>query len=443
MLVSEIIEATNGSLLQGDVNCRVTGFSQDTRLIKQGDLYIPIIGERFDGHDFIEKAFELGASAVISAKPIKVSSGVVILVSDTLLALQNMARYVRKTRNVQVVGVTGSVGKTSTKDMIDRVVSTKYKVLKTLGNFNNEIGLPLTILRHNDEDVLILEMGMSGLGEIALLSSIACPDVAVITNIGTAHIGELGGQDNIFKAKMEIVEHLNKAGCLVVNCDDPYLANVTSETFDIYKEGMNKSSFKIDSLILNEQSSSLKINGTLCNVPVPGAHFVLNSLIALRVGLCLGVPFNDCIKGIETFELTKGRNDIIHLNNDIICIDGTYNASEDSMKAMIDVVCKYNRRKVVVLGDMLELGKFSKEIHENIGVYIGGMPVECLFCYGEESLHIVNTAKSHGLVNSHHFFDIELLLKMLKVELRSGDVVMFKASNGMKLGSVIQALKEE
>ena len=208
MLIKEIVGATGGTLLSGNMNDDVRGFTQDTRQIHQGDMYIPLVGEKNDGHQFIKQAFEAGASAVMTAHPIEDDTHNVILVKDTLQALTDMAAYLREHRDVKVVGITGSVGKTSTKDMIYAVVSTQYKTLKTLGNYNNHIGLPLTILRYQNEDVMVLEMGMNHLGEIHHLTHIAKPDIACITNVGTAHIGELGSRENILKAKMEIVDGL-------------------------------------------------------------------------------------------------------------------------------------------------------------------------------------------------------------------------------------------
>ena len=205
MLIREIIEATGGTLLSGNINDDIHGFTQDTRQIHEGDMYIPLVGEKNDGHQFIKQAFEAGTSSVITSQPIDYPDKNVILVKDTLQALTDMAAYLRKHRAVKVVGITGSVGKTSTKDMIYAVVSMQYKTLKTLGNYNNHIGLPLTVLRHQDEEVMVLEMGMNHLGEIRHLTHIARPDIAVITNVGTAHIGELGSRDNILKAKMIMI----------------------------------------------------------------------------------------------------------------------------------------------------------------------------------------------------------------------------------------------
>lgn len=437
MKVTDIIKATNGRLLSGDENVFITGFSQDTRQINQGDLYIPLVGETFDGHDFIEQAFSQGASGIITSKKINNPSKVVILVDDTLVALQAMARYVRETRNIKVVGVTGSVGKTSTKDMIESVLSTKYRVLKTLGNYNNQIGLPLTILRHTDEEVMILEMGMSQLEEIELLASIARPDIAIITNIGTAHIGELGGQENIFKAKMEITTFFNDNNTLILNGDDLFLKSVQSENFKVVPISIEEYD-----VVLEETHSKLNIDSNNCIVPVPGKHFVLNALVAIQTGLTLGISLENCITGVETFELTGGRNDCITLKDNILCIDSTYNASEDSMCATIDVVDRYERRKIIVLGDMLELGQYSEEIHRNVGRFIFKSSIDIIFCYGAESKLILEEATKNNQIVGYHFIDKELLFNQIKSILSKDDVIMFKGSNGMKLQDVVKRMKE-
>ena len=236
MLISEIIEATNGKLLNGHLDDQVNGFTQDTRVIQPGNLYIPLVGIK-DGHDYIPQAFENGAAATLTSHPIEDDSHNVILVEDTMKALGDLARYVRVHSNAKVVGITGSAGKTSTKDMIASVISQQYTTLKTQGNFNNNIGLPLTILRYNGEEVMVIEMGMNHLEEIDYLTKIALPDIAAITNIGTAHIGELGSRENILQAKMEIVHGMNH-GTLVVNNDNDLLSTVHPEGISLKTIGI-------------------------------------------------------------------------------------------------------------------------------------------------------------------------------------------------------------
>ena len=258
MLISEIIEATNGKLLNGHLDDQVNGFTQDTRVIQPGNLYIPLVGIK-DGHDYIPQAFENGAAATLTSHPIEDDSHNVILVEDTMKALGDLARYVRVHSNAKVVGITGSAGKTSTKDMIASVISQQYTTLKTQGNFNNNIGLPLTILRYNGEEVMVIEMGMNHLEEIDYLTKIALPDIAAITNIGTAHIGELGSRENILQAKMEIVHGMNH-GTLVVNNDNDLLSTVHPEGISLKTIGIESDAdLKATDIILNEDMSSFRV----------------------------------------------------------------------------------------------------------------------------------------------------------------------------------------
>ncbi|MEE0965993.1 MAG: UDP-N-acetylmuramoyl-tripeptide--D-alanyl-D-alanine ligase [Bacilli bacterium] len=440
MLVREIIEATNGQLLKGNFEAEVKNITQDTRNVSKGDMYAALIGAR-DGHDFISQVEDI-AVAVLVSKPVDTTIDNVILVEDTLKALGDIARFIREHSNVKVVGVTGSVGKTSTKDMIYSVVSTKYKTLKTLGNYNNHLGLPLTIFRYNDENVMILEMGMNHLGEISYLTNIAKPDIAVITNVGTAHIGELGSRENILKAKMEIVEGLNDNGTLIINGDNDMLSTVKEEGYVLKKVGIDcDSSLKVKDVILNETYSTF----TLCldkdydvYVPIAGTHFVLNALVAIQVGLSLDISIEDCIKGVKSFTLTKNRNDIIELKDHIQLIDGTYNANLDSMKASIDVLSGYSGRKIAVLADMLELGEYEEKLHREVGKHLNDKNIDLLVTVGKASNYMND--EFNGI--SYHFDNNEEVKDFLIKEVKENDVLLLKGSNSMKLKEVVEYLKE-
>ena len=440
MLIREILEATKGKLLKGNELDIINTITQDTRNVHDGDMYVALLGTR-DGHDFINQA-EGKAKAVLVSKEVETSIDNVIMVEDTLKALGDIANYIRENNDVKVVGVTGSVGKTSTKDMIYSVVSMKYKTLKTLGNFNNHLGLPLTIFRYKDEDVMILEMGMNHLGEISYLTNIAKPDIAVITNVGTAHIGELGSRENILKAKMEIIEGLKDTGTLIINGDNDMLATVNNVDYDVKKVGIEcDSSLKIKDLVLNETYSTFAL--TLDKeydvyVPVAGSHFVLNALIAIQTGLCLGIDIDACIEGVKSFTLTKNRNDIIRLRNDIQLIDGTYNANVDSMKASIDVLGGYNTRKIAVLADMLELGEYEEELHREVGNHLNKKNIDMLVTVGNASSYINDEFK--GV--SYHFGTNDEVKEFLIKEVKDQDVLLLKGSNSMKLKEVVEYLKE-
>lgn len=448
MKVKEIIAATSGILLSGDENFEIVGFSQDSRNVNDGMMYIPLIGERFDGHSFIDSAFENGASAIITDRDVNRNDRVIIKVKDTLKALQDMARYLRKYRNVKVVGITGSVGKTSTRDMIYSVVKQEYRTLKTEGNYNNNIGLPLTILRLKDEEVMILEMGMNHLKEMEELSLIAHPNISAITNIGTAHIGELGNQENILKAKLEIVAGMENGSTLIINNDNDMLSSVNIDKLDIVKVAIdNDGDLKAYDVVLKDDKSVFK----LCYldkvykvvVPVPGKHFVLNALIAIAVGIKLNISIDKCIQGINEFELTKKRMDVIELKNNITLIDGTYNASEDSMKSSLDVLATYSKRKIAVLADMLELGEFSEQLHRNVGKHVFDKKIDLLVTVGKEAKYIAAGAKDAGMDNIYYCNDNKEVVNYLRKNLCGNDVVLLKGSNGMKLKDVVTQLKEK
>ena len=345
--IKNIIEVTKGKLLVGNEEYVCKSYSKDTRTIKNGDCYIGIKGENFDGNIFWEKALENGASTVIvqnveieDEKLKKWADKNIIKVEDTLEALYSMARYKRSLYDIPVIAITGSVGKTSTKDIVANVISKKYKTLKTEGNNNNNIGLPFTILRLQDEEVAVLEMGMNHFGEISLLSSIANPTICIITNIGTSHIGNLGSRENILKAKLEILEG-SKKEAVIINNDNDLLhkwQKENRENYNIKTYGIKEESeimAKDIKLEENKSTFTCKINNVeeKINVPVGGEHFVLNALCAITVGEVLKIEEDKIKKGIESFELTKKRMDIVELKNGIKIINDAYNASLESMTA--------------------------------------------------------------------------------------------------------------
>jgi len=449
MQVKEIVKVVHGELLQGSEETKITSFSNDTRTLEKGALYIPIIGEVFDGHTFINNAYEKGAIATFSSnrKDNYPQDLIVIYVEDTLKALQDLAHYKRINQQVKVVGITGSVGKTSTKDMIASVVSTKYKTLKTIGNYNNDIGLPLTILRLQEEEVMVLEMGMNALNEIALLSQIARPDIAVITNIGSSHIGNLGSRENILKAKLEIIDGINQNGQLIVNGDNDLLRKYYQEkpqtSYQVICYGyQNSNEIMATNLDIQETRSSFDYKQTRFTVNVAGAHFVSNALASIAVGEALNIALEDIKKGIETFELTKNRSDILELNKGITIIDGTYNANADSMKASLDVLSNYkDRRKIAVLADMLELGEYTVSLHEEVGKHAFKKDIDMLIAIGELSKSIIKGA--NGLKHCYWFMNKEEAFRFLMEIIDYNDVILLKGSNAMKLKEVVSKLKEE
>ena len=444
--VKDIIRVTNGKLLCGDEKTICNNFSKDTRTIQKGDIYIGLKGEKFDGSKFWKQALENGAEGVIiqgqeisKEEMEKYSNKIIIEVENTLEALYEIARYKRSLYDIPVIAITGSVGKTSTKDIIASVVSTQYKTLKTEGNNNNNIGLPLTILKLKDHEAVVIEMGMNHFGEISLLTSIAKPTLSVITNIGTAHIGNLGSRENILKAKLEILEGIEKPK-IIINDDNDllhkwYLEN--KEKVEIHPYSLKNAK----DIELKEESSTFKtiINNELeITVPVGGEHFVYNALCAIEVGKLLNISDEKIQKGIAEFELTKKRMDIRKLKNGAILINDSYNASYESMKASLEYLSKYpGKRKIAVLGDMFELGEYSTELHEKVGKEVTKNKIDILICSGENSKYIINNS---SMVEKYYLKNNEEILEKLQQILSDGDVVLVKASNGMKFYEICQKL---
>ena len=461
MKIKDIIKVTNGKLIKGEENAEIKEFCKDTRIIKKGDTYIGIKGENFDGNTLWQKAFEAGAETVIvegidfsKEKLEQYQNKNIIEVKDTIQALADIATYKRTSckKDFQVVGVTGSVGKTSTKDIIANVVAQKYSTLKTQGNNNNNIGLPFTIFKLENQEAAVIEMGMNHFGEISKLTKIAKPTISVITNIGTSHIGNLGSRENILKAKLEILEGMDKK-ILVINNDNDllhkyYLENVENKDIEIHTYGIeNDSEVKAEDIVLNENDSeficNIKGEKFKIKVPVGGIHFVYNAICAATVGTLLGLNQEQIKNGIETFELTKKRMDITELKNGVTIINDSYNASFESMQASLKYLNGLNsKRKIAVLGDMFELGEFSEELHEKVGKEVVKNKIDILICCGKNAKYIVENAEKEGMKrqNIYYFETREQVEELVKKIWQSGDSILFKASNGMKFFNIVENL---
>ena len=459
LTVQDIITCTKGELVIGDKNSICNHFSKDTRTIQKGDMYIGIKGEKFDGNIFWKQALDNGAMGVIvqeiefEVDELKrYNDKVIIKVKDTLEALYAIASYKRQLYDIPVVAITGSVGKTSTKDIVANVVSQKYHTVKTIGNNNNNIGLPFTILNAPiDMEAMVLEMGMNHFGEIHLLSEIAKPNICIITNIGTSHIGNLGSRENILKAKLEILDGA-KEPYVVINNDNDLLHKWYEEnkntlkikTYGIY----NTSDIQAKSMDMREEESSyivsLRGKEEKMKVPVGGEHFILNSLCAIAVGELLHIEIKDIKKGIERFQLTKNRMEVTECKNGIKIINDAYNSSVESIKASLAYMkhIKANRR-IAVLGDILETGEFAKELHESIGKIVCENTVDILICSGENAKYIVESAKKEGFDEKHiyYFEDKEEIIDALKKIIEPNDVILFKASNGMRFFEIAEKVK--
>ncbi len=440
MKIKEILKITNGKLICGDEDLDIQNFEKDTRIIQKGDMYVAIKGEKFDGNNFYKDAINKGAVACLMSKEPDEKIGSIVLVENTVKAIQQIAAYKRSQVDIPVVAVTGSVGKTSTKDIVAAVMSQKYKVLKTQGNLNNDIGLPFTLLRLHDENAIVVEMGMNHFGEISLLTSIAKPTLAIITNIGTAHIGNLGSRENILKAKLEILEGL-QGNSVIINNDNDLLsdwAEKNKEKYNIITYGINNknSKYVAEDIHSYEDRSEYRIDGKEVVVPVGGEHFVLNSLCAIAVGRYFDIPMAKITEGISGFELTKGRMEIEKAKCGASIINDTYNANYDSMKAAIEYLEKIEgKRKIAVLGDMKELGEYSESLHRKVGEEV--KDIDILITIGELAKCIEETADVREML---HFDNNESALEYLKKIMKKDDIILLKASNSMKFGDIAKEL---
>ena len=449
--LSEIIGACHGSFgYPADIE--ISGISTDTRTIEKNSLFIALKGERFDGHDFAAKAMEMGAAAVVTERAVEGAR--CVIVDSTAQALLDIAGYYRSRFDIPVVGVTGSVGKTTTKDMIALVVSQKYNTLKTQGNLNNEIGMPKTLFGlDRTHTAAVIEMGMSHQGEISRMSMCCQPDVCVITNIGVSHIENLGSQANILKAKMEILDGAKYDAPLILCRDDKLLAkaevysdrkvyyySVSKKDCDVYATGITTADGGINFTInYGGEKLAARINCL-------GEHNVKNALAAFCVGIALDIPTEDIIKGIGLFK-PEGMRQNVREHKGVTFILDCYNAAPDSMKASLSVLAQTEAKgkRYCVLGDMLELGKNSAKYHKQVGEYVLSSKADEILCFGENSVHYIEGACDKGFAaeNARHFDSREELAAYLKGKLNAGDAVLIKGSRGMKLEEVFNILTAE
>ncbi len=442
--LKEIAQALDSSCQADTV---VSDICIDTREVKEGSLFVAIKGERFDGHDFISKAFESGASAAVSHKPV-LAEKPVLLVEDTRKAFLKLGGWYRRRFPVKVVSVTGSVGKTSTKEMIDTVLSSSFKTLKTEGNLNNEIGLPKTLFRLDQSyEAAVIEMGMSGFGEISRLSCAAQGDIGVITNIGVSHIEKLGSRENILKAKLEILDGLKNGAPLVLNADDELLETVTLYDRPVIRYGICSETADVRARNLKTEGLATEFDlfyhGKCypARIPVLGRHHVFNALAAFAVGTWFGVSPERIVEAFLSYQPSGMRQKIINFHG-ITVVEDCYNASPDSMKASLSILpllVKGEGKKVAVLGDMLELGAYSEEAHRSVGRCAAENHLDTVLCLGENSAFTAQEARNGGVPCVIFLKEKEEAAAWLRENLRAGDAVLFKASRGMKFEDIISA----
>ena len=452
MTLEHLADICHGTYIgsEADKKKEIAGAVIDSRLVEKDYLFIAVRGEKVDGHSFIPSVFEKGALAVLSEKKLEHPAGAYILVESTLTAMKEIAADYRRQLAIKVVGITGSVGKTSTKEFIAATLATHYQVLKTEGNFNNEIGLPLTVLRIRDNiQVAVLEMGISDFGEMHRLSSIAQPDVCVITNIGQCHLENLGTRDGILKAKTEIFDFMQPDGKVCLNGDDDKLMTVTEV------HGKRPLFFGKDSK--NEIYATDYVNqglaGSTANIhregrtfgvkiPLPGEHMVYNALAATAVATVMGLSDEEIAGGISSVEPVGGRSHVIH-EDKVTIIDDCYNANPVSMKAAIDLLSMANTRKVAILGDMFELGNNEKALHEEVGTYAAYHKIDCVICVGNLCRYMYDGVKAvESDSRAYYFEDRDIMLEHLGEILHTGDTVLVKASHGMHFEEVVKQIPQ-
>ncbi len=470
MNLTQIAAACNGKIIGTyDSTQEIRGAVVDSRKVEKDFLFIATVGERVDGHDYINTSFEHGAFAALCEKLPEDAKGPCILVENSFIALKQIASYYRSQLDIKVVGITGSVGKTSTKEFISSVLEQKYQVLKTEGNFNNEIGLPLTILKIKEHhEIAVLEMGISDFGEMHRLSEIAKPDICVITNIGQCHLENLGSREGILKAKSEIFDFMNENGSICINGDDDMLSTlkevkgITPIRFGLH-QGNDAFANDLVTHGLFGSSCNIHINKKLqeytkdhyndshefilpAEVPLPGEHMILNALAATTVGILLHLTLDEIKDGISAVKPVGGRSNIIKKER-ITLIDDCYNANPVSMKAAIDLLAQADTRKVAILGDMFELGEREKELHYEVGNY-AAEKVDVLICVGALSFHMhqgaIDASKASPSLNHIFYFETrDDMLSNIDHILKEQDTVLIKASHGMKFEDVVKYLESK
>lgn len=449
LTVKDLLNNCDCKLLIGDEKKEITNCFINSKDVTLGSTFFGIKGKNIDGSLFYKDAFSNGADICIINKIYDLDLNgfddkTVIIANDTIKVLHQLASYKRSLFNGKVIMITGSVGKTSTKEMIYNVLKDKYKVLKTNGNQNSQIGFPLNILRIKDEEVLVLEAGMNQLGQIHNLSMIAKPDIAIITNVLDSHIGNLGTRQNILNAKMEIIDGMEN-GTLIINNDNDMLNKIDNikDNIEVLKFGIENKS-DIMARIIKEDIKTTFFIDNIDGFYIEGAKaLIYNALATYATSKILGLHTEMIREKINTFNNEKHRLEKIYLNNNIILIDDCYNASYESVKLALDYLKKFKRRKIVVLADILELGKESKKIHRKIGNLI--VDIDKLITIGNYSKYIYKQAIKNGMKrkNIKHFKTEQKSRKYIKNNLKEDDIILIKGSNGMNLINLVENLKND
>lgn len=457
MTLREITKACGGTYFGDSASAEkeVSSVVIDSRKVEKDSLFVAIRGARVDGHTFIPKTIEAGALCALSEDNLGNVNYPYILVESCTQALKDLAEHYRRSLDIKVVGISGSVGKTSTKEMIASVLGQKYSVLKTEGNFNNEIGVPLTIFNIREEhEIAVLEMGINHFGEMTRLAKMARPDICVITNIGVAHMELLGSRDGILKAKTEMFTYMNPEGTIIFNGDDDKLITYVPENGvkPVYFGLGENASYRA------EQIENKGLRGTdatfitpesefSAHISIPGEHMVHNALAGIAVGYALGMNDEEIKAGIESLKPLAGRNHLIETDTYTI-IDDCYNANPVSMKASIDVLAKADTRTVAILGDMGELGAKEKEMHYDVGIHTVKAGINVLICIGTLSAELVRGASdaadssAESMIELHHYTDKNSFFAEMDSVLKKDDTILVKASHAMAFEEIVERLEK-
>ncbi len=432
----------SASPLGGEFNAVCT----DTRKIIPGSLFICLRGDNFDGNEFAARAIESGCAAVICERDCGLGEKQII-VENSRKALLDLAGYYRSLFDIPFIGVTGSVGKTTTKEMTHAVLSAKYNTLKNEGNLNNEVGVPLTLFRlDNSHEAAVIEMGMSDFGEISRMTAAVKPDAAIISNIGVSHIEKLGSREGILKAKLEILEGMKSDAPLIINADNDMLSTVKQDGRKIIRYGINSEDcdFSAFDIVLNDEETEFIFksddDSMKVRLPFPGIHNVYNALAAAATGSLFGISAKEAMNALKDYVPAGMRQRIVRKNG-ITFIEDCYNASPDSQAAAMAVLGSMKAsRKIAVIGDMMELGSVSVQAHYDVGVKAAENKIDAVYTYGERAVQTAKGARDNGITDVKSFNDKNELAEELLKTLKEGDAILFKASRAMKLEDIIYAV---
>jgi UDP-N-acetylmuramoyl-tripeptide--D-alanyl-D-alanine ligase len=449
LTLAQIAAFADGKLASGERDTTVTRISTDSRTLQAGDLFVPLRGDNFDGHKFVEQAAERGAAGAMVEKNWKGTTPktfALIRVADTLVGYQTLAANYRASLPLKVIAITGSNGKTSTKDFVAATLARKFRVTKTEGNFNNHVGLPQTMLAANAEDqIAVWEIGMNHPGEVAALAKLAAPDVAIVTNVGVAHIEFMGSREAIAEEKGALAEAIGENGSVILNADDPFSESIAKRTrAKIILAGIENGSVRAGEVSQSATGSEFTIlegaHRCRAQLPVPGVHMVQNAMLAVAAGRAFGLSLEECALGLASTPLTKARLQIKEING-IQFIDDSYNANPDSMKAALRTLIELDAdgRRIAVLGEMGELGAESESGHREVGEAAAALNVDELIAVGETGAAIARAAQKAGLEKSVAVDSAEEAAELLAESALPGDLILIKGSRAARMERVLEA----